>query len=44
MKIDFANFSIREARPIVVANSIQYEKKKFEEYVKSLPSEVGECC
>lgn len=34
MKLDMANFTINVMRPQIVANSIQYEKKKFADYLK----------
>ena len=32
MKLDMANFTINVMRPQIVANSIQYEKKKFADF------------
>ncbi|EEB10667.1 conserved hypothetical protein [Pediculus humanus corporis] len=34
MKLDMANFTINVMRPQIVANSIQYEKKKFADFLK----------
>nr|CAG4645489.1 EOG090X04Z9 [Lynceus sp. MCZ IZ 141354] len=37
MKLDMANFTIRQIRPHIVACSVEYERKKFEEYLKITP-------
>lgn len=34
MKLDMANFKIDVLRPHIVANSVQYEKQKFADYLK----------
>ncbi|XP_034937275.1 T-complex protein 11-like protein 1 [Chelonus insularis] len=34
MKLDLANFTIKMMRPNIVASSIEYEKKKFAEFLK----------
>ena len=33
MKLDMANFAIDIFRPDIIANSVEYEKKKFAEYL-----------
>lgn len=37
MKIDMANFTIRMSRPHIAACSVEYERKKFEDYLKITP-------
>jgi hypothetical protein len=34
MKLDMANFTIDLIRPDIVAKSVEYEKKKFAEFLK----------
>jgi hypothetical protein len=41
MKVDYANFAIREARPLIMANSVKYERKKFAEFLAAQPPGVG---
>ena len=33
MKLDMANFHIQQARPLIVDQSVDYEKKKFKEFL-----------
>lgn len=33
MKLDMANFTIQQARPIIVSQSVEYEKIKFKEFL-----------
>ncbi|XP_071452432.1 T-complex protein 11-like protein 1 isoform X2 [Hetaerina americana] len=35
MKLDMANFAIEQIRPHIMAQSVDYEKKKFAEFLKS---------
>ncbi|XP_037087619.1 LOW QUALITY PROTEIN: T-complex protein 11-like protein 1 [Pollicipes pollicipes] len=35
MRIDMANFAIQQVRPHIIAQSVEYEKKKFAEYLKT---------
>lgn len=37
MRLDMANFTINVARPIIIANLVQYEKEKFKEFLKIQP-------
>nr|CAG4634748.1 EOG090X04Z9 [Alona affinis] len=37
MRIDMANFTIRMSRPHIAAHSVEYERVKFEEYLKITP-------
>nr|SVE74145.1 EOG090X04Z9 [Daphnia barbata] len=37
MRIDMANFTIRMSRPHIAACSIEYERSKFEDYLKITP-------
>nr|CAG4647853.1 EOG090X04Z9 [Moina brachiata]SVE92976.1 EOG090X04Z9 [Moina brachiata] len=37
MKIDMANFTIRMSRPHIAACSAEYERKKFDDYLKVTP-------
>nr|CAG4638408.1 EOG090X04Z9 [Cyclestheria hislopi] len=37
MKLDMANFTIRQIRPQIAACSVEYERNKFEEYLKVTP-------
>nr|CAG4640812.1 EOG090X04Z9 [Eulimnadia texana] len=37
MRLDMANFTIRQIRPQIVACSAEYERKKFEDYLKVTP-------
>lgn len=41
MKLDMANFTINVMRPQIVANSVEYEKMKFAEYLKLDPGKVA---
>lgn len=36
MKIDMANFTIQQARPLIVSKSVEYEKLKFSEFLSSV--------
>eukprot|EP00088_Acartia_fossae_P069161 TRINITY_DN8954_c0_g1_i8.p1 TRINITY_DN8954_c0_g1~~TRINITY_DN8954_c0_g1_i8.p1 ORF type:complete len:591 (-),score=174.80 TRINITY_DN8954_c0_g1_i8:311-1939(-) len=36
MKIDMANFTIQQARPLIVSKSVEYEKKKFQEFLDTV--------
>ncbi|KAF4531781.1 hypothetical protein B566_EDAN011817, partial [Ephemera danica] len=40
MKVDYANFAIREARPLIMANSVKYERKKFAEFLAAQPQGI----
>jgi len=35
MKLDMANFTIQQVRPVIVSQSVEYEKKKFQEFLSS---------
>lgn len=35
MRIDMANFAIQQVRPHIIAQSVEYEKTKFAEYLKT---------
>ena len=35
MKVDMANFHIQQARPMIVSQSVDYEKTKFKEFLKT---------
>lgn len=35
MKLDMANFTIQQVRPVIVSQSVEYEKKKFQEFLDS---------
>jgi hypothetical protein len=35
MKIDMANFTIQQARPMIVSQSVEYEKMKFKEFLET---------
>nr|CAG4648622.1 EOG090X04Z9 [Polyphemus pediculus] len=37
MRLDMANFTIRQIRPHIAACSVEYERKKFEDYLKITP-------
>jgi len=37
MRLDMANFTIEMYRPVVAANSVDYEKAKFQEYLRVNP-------
>ena len=37
MRLDMANFTIRQIRPHIAANAVEYERSKFEEYLKITP-------
>jgi len=37
MRLDMANFTIRQIRPQIAACSVEYERKKFEDYLKITP-------
>nr|CAG4650110.1 EOG090X04Z9 [Sida crystallina] len=37
MRLDMANFTIRQIRPHIAANAVEYERTKFEEYLKITP-------
>jgi len=36
MKIDMANFTIQQARPLIVSKSVEYEKLKFKEFLDTV--------
>jgi len=36
MKIDMANFTIQQARPLIVSKGVEYEKKKFQEFLSTV--------
>ena len=35
MKLDMANFTLQQARPMIVSQSVEYEKAKFEDFLKT---------
>jgi len=35
MKLDMANFHIQQARPLIVSQSVEYEKAKFKEFLQT---------
>jgi len=35
MKLDMANFTIQQARPLIVSQSVEYEKTKFKEFLET---------
>lgn len=35
MKLDMANFTIQQARPLIVSQSVEYEKTKFQEFLNT---------
>ncbi|CAL4063376.1 unnamed protein product, partial [Meganyctiphanes norvegica] len=35
MRLDMANFTIQQIRPHIIAQSVDYEKKKFDEFLKT---------
>jgi len=37
MRLDMANFTIRQIRPQIAACSVEYERQKFEDYLKVTP-------
>jgi len=37
MRLDMANFTIRQIRPQIAACSVEYERQKFEDYLKITP-------
>ena len=39
MRIDMANFAIQQVRPHIIAQSVEYEKKKFAEYLSTTNGE-----
>lgn len=39
MKIDMANFAVSSIRPHLVQQSVEYERKKFQEFLDKQPSE-----
>ncbi len=42
MRIDMANFTIRMSRPHIAANCVEYERAKFEDYLKITPGKKEE--
>jgi len=40
MRIDMANFAIDVMRPHIVANSVAYEKQKFNEFLRLQPGKI----
>ena len=42
MRIDMANFTIRMSRPHIAACSVEYERAKFEDYLKITPGKIEE--
>lgn len=38
MKLDMANFSIQQARPLIISQSVEYEKKAFKKFLASCPN------
>lgn len=41
MKLDFANFHIQQMRPHIQQHSIQYERKKFQEFLETQSSKLS---
>lgn len=41
MKLDMANFHIQQARPLIVSQSVEYEKIKFKEFLEKTSPEEG---
>ena len=39
MKLDMANFTIRQVRPVIVSQSVEYEKLKFREFLETREGE-----
>nr|CAG4643909.1 EOG090X04Z9 [Lepidurus arcticus] len=37
LRLDFANFAISQVKPHIVAHGVQYEREKFEQYLKVTP-------
>ena len=35
MKLDLANFHIQQARPLIMSQSVEYEKAKFKDFLKT---------
>lgn len=42
MKIDMANFAVRSIRPHLLQHSVEYERKKFQEFLDKQPSEQND--
>lgn len=38
MKIDMANFAVSSLRPHLFQQSVEYERKKFQEFLEKQPS------
>lgn len=38
MKLDMANFAVSSIRPHLLQQSVEYERKKFQEFVEKQPS------
>lgn len=38
MKVDMANFALSSIRPHLIQQSVEYERKKFQEFLEKQPS------
>ena len=41
MKMDMANFTIQQIRPYIQQQSVEYERKKFQEFLKTQQGTAG---
>ena len=41
MKMDMANFTIQQVRPYLQQQSVEYERKKFNEFLKTQEGDYG---
>lgn len=41
MKVDMANFAVSSIRPHLMQQSVEYERKKFQELLEKQPSKVN---
>lgn len=42
MKIDMANFAVSSLRPHLLQQSVEYERKKFQDFLDKQPSEENQ--
>lgn len=42
MKIDMANFAVSSLRPHLLQQSVEYERKKFQEFLEKQPSKKNQ--
>ena len=40
MKVDMANFQLQSIKPHLVQQSVEYERKKFKDYLQSNPGDL----